>query len=158
MRARLYERIYNKRRDFLHKLSTVYSKKYDVIFLEKLKPLNMVRNHHLAKHILDSGWGTFKEMLKNKGKLVFEVNPAYTSVDCSKCGNKVPKSLAVRIHRCDKCGVVLDRDYNAAVNILQRGKEALLCLLPREPREVTPPEISLLVSMKEEESTGQVRW
>ncbi len=59
----------------------------------------MVKNHHhLARHILDSGWEYFKNMLEYKAKIVIEVNPAYTSVDCSRCGNKVPKSLAVRTH------------------------------------------------------------
>jgi putative transposase len=148
MRARLYERVYNKRRDFLHKLSTLYSKRYDVIFVERLQTLNMVKNHHLAKHVLDSGWGMFKQMLVDKGKLVFEVNPYHTTVDCSKCGNKVQKSLAMRIHRCDICGLVLDRDYNAALNILQRGKAFVV--LPMEHREVTPLEIPAPVSMKEE--------
>ena len=90
-------------------------------------------------------------MLEYKGKLVIGVSATYTTVDCSKCGNKVPKSMAIRIHKCMKCGLTLDRDYNAALNILQRGK-ALLCL-PREPREVTPLEIPASGSGKKEETT-----
>jgi putative transposase len=150
MRARLWERIYNKRHDFLHKLSTEYVRKYDLIFVERLQINNMVKNHHLARSIIDSGWGYFKEMLQYKAKIVLEVNPAYTSIDCSKCGNKVPKSLAVRTHHCDRCGTVLDRDYNAALNILQRGR-MLLCLLPMVHGEVTPVEI-VRQSMKQEEA------
>jgi putative transposase len=161
MRARLWERIYNKRHDFLHKVSTAYSKRYDLIFLERLQIPNMVKNHHLARSVLDSGWGYFKSMLKYKAKAVIEVNSAFTSVDCSKCGNKVQKSLAARTHRCDKCGIALDRGYNASLNILQRGRRAMLCLslpllLPMGHREVTPVEI-LWGSQKQEESSGLVQ-
>ena len=133
----LHERIRNRRNDFLHKTSTYYSERYDIIFLERLKVLNMVKNHHLARSIIDSGWATFSQMLAYKAKKVVGVLAVNTTVDCSKCGHSVPKSLAVRIHRCDKCGIVLDRDYNAALNILQRG---LKSLLPMERREVTPVE------------------
>nr|WP_266190380.1 zinc ribbon domain-containing protein [Candidatus Nitrososphaera gargensis] len=71
-----------------------------------------------------------------------EVEPAYSSVDCSRRGHPVPKSIAVRTHAsCQKCRAVLDRDYNAATNILKRGRESLmmllLLLLPVERREVT---------------------
>jgi putative transposase len=76
-------------------------------------------------------------MLKYKAKIVIEVNPAYTSVVCSKCGSKVPKSLAVRTHRSDRCGIVLDRDYNASLNILQGGR-GLLCIPPKGLGDVTP--------------------
>jgi len=148
---RLHERIRNKREDFLHKTSSYYSERYDIVFLERLRALNMVRNHHLAKHILDSGWRTFKTLLHYKAKMVLEVNAENTSIDCFRCSNKVPKSLAVRIHRCDICGLVIDRDYNASLNIKQRG----LLLLPQELREVTPVEI-LGESMKQEKPTIQV--
>lgn len=140
MLARLYDRIHNRRKNFLHKLSTYYSQRYDIIFLERLRTLNMVRNHRLARHILDSGWRTFKDMLGYKAKMAVEVEPHNTSVDCSRCRNSVPKSLAVRIHRCDKCGLVLDRDYNTNLNILQKGLLSLYHL-PVERREVTPVEI-----------------
>lgn len=142
--ARLHERIASKRRDFLHKISTEYARKYDIIFLERLRISNMMKNHHLARHIQDSGWGTFKTMLGYKAKIVVAVEPAYTSIDCSRCGNPVPKELAVRTHRCDKCGLVIDRDHNASLNILQRGLSSYLSLLPVERREVTPVEIAPL--------------
>ncbi len=145
----LHERIGNKRNDFLHKISYHYSQKYDVIFLEKLQTLNMVKNRHLSQQILDSGWGTFKQFLKYKAKTVVEVNPYNTSVNCSKCGNRVSKTLATRTHRCDRCGLVIDRDYNASKNILKVGLQNLL--LPREPGKVTPVEILLFESMKQEE-------
>lgn len=138
--ARLHERIANKRRDFLHKLSSECASRYDIIFLERLNTLNMVKNHSVARHILDSGWGTFKAMLEYKAKMVVEVEPAYTSIDCSRCGNPVPEALAVRTHRCDKCGLAIDRDYNASLNILQKGSS----YLPQGLRESTPVEIAPL--------------
>jgi putative transposase len=143
----LYERIRNKRTDFLHKVSTEYSEKYDIIFLERLRIPNMVRNHRLARSIIDSGWGTFKNMIAYKSKLMVEVKSPNTSVSCSRCGNKVSKSLAIRIHRCDRCGLAIDRDYNASLNIKHRG----LLLLPQGLRKVTPVEI-LVESMKQEQA------
>jgi putative transposase len=134
----LHHRIVNKRRNFLHNLSTEYSRKYDLIFVERLKLQNMNKNHHLARHIMDSGWGTFKKFLEYKANRLVEVNPYNTSIECSKCGNLVPKTLAVRIHNCGRCGVMLNRDYNAALNILQKGL-SLLCL-PMQHGEVTPVE------------------
>lgn len=76
-------------------------------------------------------------MVGYKAKMMIEVEPNGTSVDCSNCGNKVPKPLAVRTHNCDRCGLAIDRDYNASLNILQRG----LLSLPQELRKVTPVEI-----------------
>ena len=83
--------------------------------------------------------------------MVVEVSSADTSVDCSRCANRVPKSLGVRVHKCDRCGLVIDRDYNASLNIKQRGLQQLK--LPQELREVTPVEI-LSESMKQEETIG----
>lgn len=140
MLAKLYERINNKRRDFLHKTSTHYASHYDLIFLERLRVSNLTKNRRLARKILDASWSTFKVMLQYKANRVVEVDPAYSSVDCSKCGHPVPKSLAVRTHSCPKCGDVLDRDYNSAINHLQNGLK-LLCL-PVERREVTPVKIA----------------
>jgi len=138
----IHERVRNKRKDFLHKLSTQYAKKYDVVFIERLVKLNMVKNHHLARYIMDSGWGTFGMMLDYKCMKI-EVPAKNTSVMCSRCGGMVPKFLAVRIHRCDKCGLILDRDHNAAINILRKGLEIFNIKLPQELREVTPVEISM---------------
>jgi putative transposase len=139
----------------LHKLSTQYARKYGVIFIERLQKLNMVQNRRLARNILDSGWGIFETMLDYKTKLV-EVPAKNTTVDCSKCGHAVPKSLAVRTHRCDVCGLVLDRDHNAAINILKKGLEIFNQDIPQELRELTLVEISLR-SVKQEEATGLVR-
>lgn len=136
---RLHARIANKRKNFMHNLSNQYSKRYDLIFIERLRMRNMSKNHCLARHIMDSSWGTFKQMLKYKANRVVEIDPYNTSVECSKCGNLVPKTLAIRIHECDRCGFVLDRDYNASLNILQKGLKLLQ--LPMQHGEVTPVEI-----------------
>ncbi|MEX2313073.1 MAG: RNA-guided endonuclease TnpB family protein [Nitrosopumilaceae archaeon] len=153
---RIHERIANRRKDFQHKLSTLYAQNNDVVFVEKLEKLNMVKNHKLARSIMDSSWGTFLQKLEYKCKLFVEVSAKNTTIDCSRCGNKVPKSLAIRIHRCDKCNLVLDRDHNASINILKKGlkifnlsAKADYHRLPQELREVTPVEISMR-SVKQE--------
>jgi putative transposase len=136
-------RIANKRKNFLHNLSTSYCRKNDLIFVERLRLQNMNKNHYLARHIMDSSWGMFKQMLQYKANRLIEVKPYNTSVECSNCGNLVPKKLAVRIHECDRCGTLLDRDHNAAVNIMQKGLELLQ--LPMRHGEVTPVETSCVV-------------
>ncbi len=97
--------------------------------------------------IIDAGRSAFKQMIQYKAKVMVEVESRDTTIDCSRCGNKVLKSLAVRIHRCDRCGLVLDRDHNASLNILKKGLHMLD--LPMEHREVTPVE-TLMVSRKQE--------
>jgi len=142
---RLHERIRNKRNDFLHKTSSYYSKRFDIVFLERLQVLNMIKNFHLARSIIDSGWSTFKQMLQYKVNIVLEVSAAYTSIKCSRCNHQVPKVLAVRTHHCGMCGLAIDRDFNSSLNVKQDG----LKLLPVERREVTPAEI-LNDSLKQE--------
>lgn len=97
---------------------------FDRIAVEDLKIRNMVRNPHLAKSICDAGWGNFLNILaskaENAGRQMERINPAFTSQDCSRCGERVRKSLAVREHRCLVCGLVLHRDHNAAINIQSR--------------------------------------
>ncbi len=87
----------------------------------------------LNKSILDAGWASFIELVKHKAEwasvTVIQVDPDKTSQICSACGEEgEPKDLSVRIHICLHCGVILDRDQNAAINILDRG-------LGRSPRE-----------------------
>jgi putative transposase len=142
-------RIANKRKNFLHNLSAAYCKNHDLIFVERLKLQNMKKNHYLARHIMDSSWGMFKQMLQYKANRLIEVNPHNTSIECSRCGNLVPKALAVRIHECDICGVVLDRDHNSSCTIENRGMK-LIGLpprkLPMQHGEVTPVETSSRVA------------
>ena len=91
---------------------------------EKLQIRNMVKNRCLAKSISDAAWSQFTEWLeylgKVYGKVVVGVPPQYTSQNCSNCGEIVKKSLSVRTHVC-QCGCVLDRDCNAAINILEKA-------------------------------------
>lgn len=120
--ASVHEKIANQRKDIAHKTARYLVNNYDLIAHEDLQIKNMVKNHHLAKSIQDSGWGMFFDILAYKaedaGKQVVKVNPHNTSQMCSGCGHIVKKTLAVRIHKCPHCGLELDRDINAARNIL----------------------------------------
>ncbi len=122
---RQQEHVANQRKDYLHKLSTVLVRQYDAIALEDLRITNMVRNRHLSKSILDSGWSAFRQYLTYKaakaGTEIAFVNPAYTSKCCSNCGTMFQNfSLSTRWVKCG-CGLSLDRDHNAALNILSRA-------------------------------------
>ena len=115
----------NQRKDYLHKLSTTLVQRYDAMALEDLRVTNMVRNRHLSKSILDSGWSAFRQYLTykaaNAGREIAFVDPAYTSKSCSNCGAIFQNfSLSTRWVDCD-CGLSLDRDQNAALNILKRS-------------------------------------
>lgn len=126
--ARAHEKVKNQRSDFLHKLANQYVADYGLIYVEDLNIKGMVRNKHLSKSISDSSWGEFFRLLEYKaaeaGRMVAQVPPNNTSQICSGCGEKVPKSMAVRIHCCPHCGLVMDRDKNAARNILAVGQTA----------------------------------
>ena len=121
-----HEKIVNQRNDFLHKVSNRYINDFQTIYIEDLKIQNMAQNRHLSKSISDSSWGAFFSFLSYKaeyaGRKVIKINPNGTSHRCSSCGEKVPKSLAVRIHCCPNCGLKIDRDLNAALNIIQDGQ------------------------------------
>ena len=123
--SKVHRTIRNQRKDFAHKTSKKLVDKYDHIVFEDLQVKNMVQNHHLAKSISDAGWSQLINFTKTKaeyaGKIVELVNPRNTSQNCSSCGNLVQKDLTVRTHSCPFCGIVLDRDHNAAINILKRS-------------------------------------
>jgi putative transposase len=109
--------------DFLHKTSRNLVSQYSLISLENLNIKGMVQER-FGKQINDAGWGTLASMLcykaENAGCRVVFVNPEGTAQQCSQCGTVVPKTLADRVHSCPSCGLVLDRDLNAAHNILKR--------------------------------------
>jgi len=122
--AKVNRKIRFQRKDFNHKLSRELVDTYDRIVFEDLQIKNMVQNHCLAKSISDAGWYQLMNFTKSKaecaGKIVEFVNPSGTSQNCSGCGSPVPKDLSVRIHSCPFCGLVLDRDHNAAINIFNQ--------------------------------------
>jgi len=154
---RIHKRIVNRRKDFQHKLSSIYANHYDVIFVEDLQLANMVKNHKLSRSIMDSSWCAFLQKLEYKCKLLIKIPARNTTINCSRCGNKVPKSLAVRIHRCNKCNLMINRDYNASINILQKGLKIFSQdKLPQELWEVTSVEISMR-SVKQKVNTFR-RW
>jgi putative transposase len=126
--ARKHQNVQRQRRDFHHQTANTLLRQYDTIYLEDLRIANMVRNRHLAKSISDAGWGQFRAILEGKavyaGRRVVAVPPAFTTQDCSGCGTRISKSLNVRTPTCTYCGLVMDRDENAAKNI-QRAGQAL---------------------------------
>ena len=123
---RKHQQVQRQRRDFHHKTALALLQQYDTVYLEDLRVVNMVRNHHLAKSIADAGWAQFRTILEGKavyaGRQVVAVPAQYTSQDCSGCGERVPKSLSIRTHVCTNCGLVMDRDENAARNIQWAGQ------------------------------------
>ena len=125
----VHQRIANRRKDFAHKLSRKWVDRFGMIAFENLCIHNMLQNHGLAKSISDAAWNqliaytTYKA--ENAGRVVALVDPRNTSKQCSRCGTMVEKSLSVRVHVCPVCGLVMDRDENAANNILRLGLESL---------------------------------
>lgn len=123
--ARAYQRAADARRNFTHHVSKWLVSHYDLIAYENLKIERMVHGK-LAKSILDAAWGELVWQITYKaeeaGKWAVPVNPRGTTINCSACGNPVRKGLSERTHRCPNCGLVLDRDHNAALNILRLGE------------------------------------
>jgi len=142
--ALVHERIKNQRLDFLHKLSHDYVSHHDFIAVEDLEVKQLIAMAHNGKNRADAAWATFLHMLTYKaeraGRWVVKVEPRGTTNRCSSCGARVRKPLWVQVHRCPKCGLELDRDLNAARNILQDG----LKRVGWEPAEFTPVEIEPL--------------
>ena len=125
--ARIHARVANQRLDGLHKLTTRLAKEYSDVSIEDLNVAGMVKNHHLAKSVSDAAFGEFRRQLEYKaartGARLRIVDRWYrSSKTCSKCGSvKAKLSLSERTYRCDSCGLVLDRDLNAAINIQVAG-------------------------------------
>jgi putative transposase len=118
-------KISRQRRDFHFKTAKHYAERYRHLCVEDLNVAGMVRNHHLAKSIHDASWSAFLGMLEDKaaraGHHVIRVPARFTTQRCHRCGAYVQKSLSVRTHICPACGLVEDRDVNAAKNILRAG-------------------------------------
>ena len=122
--CKLYEKTGFQRKDFLHKLSTYLAKNYYTVCAETLSVKNMVKNRKLSRVISDAGWSMFLSMLNYKCGNFVEIDKFYpSSQTCSVCGSINPevKNLSVRSWVCPGCGTFLDRDLNAAKNILREG-------------------------------------
>ena len=125
--ARLHARVANQRQDAMHKATTWLASTFSHISIEDLNAAGMVKNHHLAKAVSDAAFGEFRRQLEYKtarsGAALHVVDRWYpSSKTCSKCGRvKAKLSLNERVYTCDGCGLVMDRDLNAAVNILVAG-------------------------------------
>jgi putative transposase len=159
--AKKHQHVRRQRSDFHHKVALTLVRAYDTIYVEAIQPANLSRRpapkqdgngnyqHNgaarkagLNKSIQDAGWSQFLSILAYKAacasKRVEAVPPAYTSQDCSGCGRRIYKSLSVRTHVCTNCGLMLDRDENAARNIQWRGQRlrglaGLPAAMNREP-------------------------
>jgi putative transposase len=159
--AKKHQHVRRQRTDFHHKTALALVRVYDTVYHEAIQPANLSRRPEpkpdgnggyerngasrkagLNKSIQDAGWRHFLSILAFKaacaGKRVEAVSPAYTSQDCSGCGERIYKTLSVRTHVCTNCGLILDRDENAARNIQWRGQRlrgvpTLVGALNREP-------------------------
>jgi putative transposase len=129
--ARVHERIANKRHNFVHQESRKIVNRYGIIFLEALAILNMLKNGHLAKSIADAAWRMFFHCITYKaewaGRFAQEVLPHHTSQDCCICSHRQKISLSDRMYCCSNpnCLMRLDRDWNAAINILRLGLQSV---------------------------------
>jgi putative transposase len=129
--AKVHEDIANRRNDSIHKMTTELVSKYDIIVMEDLAVMNMMKNHRLAGAISDASWGEVKRQLEYKckwqHKAFVQVGRFYPSSQLCQCGYKNPevKDLKVRYWVCPECGAGNDRDGNAASNILREGLRLL---------------------------------
>ncbi|HMA37659.1 MAG TPA: transposase [Chloroflexia bacterium] len=131
--ARVHERVRFRRHNFTHQHSRRIVNRQGTIAVEDLAVNRMVRNHCLSKSISDAAWSGFSELLAWKAacaaRRFVRVNPAYTSQTCSSCGNRLPPDkrlgLSERVFDCPCCGLHLDRDLNAALNILALGLQRI---------------------------------
>lgn len=136
---RAHARVANQRLDFSRKLAKEVVSKFDVISYEDLKISEMVEGSRLAKSINDASWRQFTQCLRNKaeeaGKWAIGVDPKNTSQMCSGCGILVKKELKDRIHKCESCGLEIDRDLNAAINVQRLGLSLVNSLISKEIKE-----------------------
>jgi len=150
--AKAWRKVRRQRDDFAHKLSDQLTKENKVIVFEDLRIGNMVKNHNLASAIMDSAWGRLRQLTaykaERRGGRVILVDPSGSSQKCSGCGEVVPKELSERVHDCQRCGLVMDRDVNAARNILKLGQE--LARVEERPLLVRRRRISKFVPVKQQ--------
>ncbi|BAY72861.1 RNA-guided endonuclease InsQ/TnpB family protein (plasmid) [Anabaena sp. FACHB-709] len=125
--ARIHLHVARQRKEFHYQVAHWLVKSYDLIVFENLNIRGLARTR-LAKSILDVAWGAFLQIMQavavRRGKHTRGVDPRGTSINCSGCGQRVEKTLAVRVHNCS-CGLVIDRDWNSAINLLNYGSVGL---------------------------------
>jgi putative transposase len=147
-----YLKVRRARKDFHHKEAVKLVNRFDRIAVEDLNIEEMIKNRHLSKAISDVAWSAFFTILKSKaenaGREFEKVNPRYTSQDCSHCGHRQKMPLAVRVYECQACQVVIDRDHNAAKNLLSRAELA---------RTKTPVELKITSTTKQERGGHTIR-
>jgi putative transposase len=160
--AKLFDKVSRRRNDFLHKVSRYYVNNYSTICVENLdvKGLNEKgHNKGLHRSIHDAAWSRFLMMIGYKaesaGRRVVKVETKGTTQRCSKCGNIVLKELKDRVHDCPYCGLIIDRDYNAAMNVLIAGLGQ-----PKVPVKLKPLLCinSVQVLMMKQEATAFRQW
>ncbi len=166
--AKGYLKVQRQREDFARKKASTLVTSSDLIAYEHLQIRNMVRNRHLAKSIHDAGWGDFLRWVKHYGVVhgipIIAVAPQFTSQECSACGTRVKKSLSVRTHICPGCGVVLDRDHNAALCILQKalamypGAQGNILFGGNAWGEPTSTAISVMASQQADSPNQEPLW
>jgi len=129
--AHIHERIANRRHNFIHQVARKIVNNFGVICIEKLDIKDMQKDNfrRINRSIADAAWGQFARVLASKaaeaGRKFIAVDPSYTSQRCSQCGVIVKKDLKTRWHDCPVCGCHLDRDLNAALNILALGLQGV---------------------------------
>jgi putative transposase len=156
--AKGYLKVQRQREDFARKAASTLITSCDLIAFEDLKIANMVRNRRLSKSIYDASWSKFLQWVKYYAAMhdvpCIAVESAFTTQNCSQCGTVVKKSLSVRTHLCPSCGIVLDRDHNAALNIVQTALFCWWALCALQAIEEQEPEQEPAVSTVGHTETG----
>jgi len=146
-----WQKVRRRREDFVHKTSKQLAELYDTVVFEKLNISGMIKNQNLAQAIMEATWAKLRLITTYKvercGGRVIIVNPNGTSQKCSNCGEVVKKDLSIRTHEC-RCGLVIDRDHNGALNILSLGM--VQTFAEKQQILVQPKRISNFASRKQE--------
>ena len=152
--AEVHKRMRNKKADYKHKVAAFYTREYDAVFVEDLNVKGMLESNRNSRNTAEVGWRDFITILKHHGRKrgchVVEVDPTDTTKECSRCGVTTDKPLWVREHCCPSCGYTADRDYNAAMNVWERGLRKLGVV----HSEATPVETGTAVETEESASVS----
>jgi len=152
--AEVHKRMRQKKLDFKHKVAAFYTREYDAVFVEDLHVKPMLEGDRNGRNTHEVGWRDLISILKHHGRKrgchVVEVDPEGTTKACNRCGVKTKKPLWVREHSCPSCGFETDRDYNAALNVWERGLDKLGVV----HSEDTPAETGTAVEQTHRESVS----